>query len=140
MQINKQRKIKQMNITKREFEVIQLYTRGLTFKEIGNCLNIATRTAINYYMRVKTKDKSRLTRAKKSRAIHKHSYTIRLKEVIQDVREYNKEIKRNRYIFRSELSIKNQSKMLRLNYFEECLLFTSKNYHRFRLKSVKLLR
>lgn len=44
-----------MHITKREFEVTFLYARGLTFKEMGFCLNIATRTAINYYMRVKAK-------------------------------------------------------------------------------------
>jgi DNA-binding CsgD family transcriptional regulator len=124
-----------MNITKREFEVISLYTRGLTFKEIGNCLNIATRTAINYYMRLKAKDKSRINRAKKSRAINKQCYKIRLKEVIQDTEAYNREIKKYGYTFRSELSIKNQSKLLRLNYFDECLLFAYKSYHRFRLKS-----
>lgn len=122
-----------MHITKREFEAISLYSKGLTFKEIGNCLNIATRTAINYYMRVKAKDKNRVTRAKKSRAINKHSYKMQLKEVIQEVRKYNSEIKRYGYTFRNEISIKNQSKVFRLNYFNECLLFAFKSFHKFKL-------
>jgi DNA-binding CsgD family transcriptional regulator len=124
-----------MHITKREFEVISLYSRGLTFKEMGFCLNIATRTAINYYMRVKAKDKSRITRAKKSRAINKQSYIIQLQEVVKDARKYNREIRRYGYTFRNELSIKNQSKIFRLNYFHECLLFAFKSYCKFRLKS-----
>lgn len=124
-----------LRYTKREFEVVALYSKGLTFKEIGNILNIATRTAINYFMQVKVKDKSRISRAKKSRAINKQSYMIRLKEVIRDTREYNREIKRYGYTFRSEISIKYQSQILRLKYFDECLLFAYKSYHRFRLKS-----
>lgn len=129
-----------MHITKREFEVISLYARGLTFKEMGNCLNIATRTAINYYMRIKVKDKSRVTRAKKSRAKNKHSYKMQLKEVIQEVRNYNRDIKRHGYTFKNEISIKNQSKVFRLNYFNECLLLAFKSYHKFRLKSANIVR
>ncbi len=123
--------------TKREYEVISLYSKGLKFKEIGHCLNIAERTAINYYMRVKSKDKSRVTRAKKSRAINKQSYKMLLKEVIQNVKEYNREIRRYGYTFRSEISITNQSKGFRLNYFDECLLFAFKSYYRFKLKNIK---
>lgn len=122
-------------ITKREHEIISLYARGLTFKEMGHCLNIATRTAINYYMRVKAKDKSRISRAKKSRAINKQSYMMRLKEVIQEVRNYNRDIKRYGYTFRNKLSIESQSKVFRLNYFNECLLLAFKSYHKFRLKN-----
>lgn len=124
-----------MHITKREFEVISLYARGLTFQEMGNCLNIATRTAINYYMRIKVKDKSRVIRAKKSRAKNKHIYKMQLKEVIQEVRNYNRDIKRHGYTLRNEISIKNQSKVFRLNYFNECLLFAFKSYHKFKLQS-----
>lgn len=126
-----------MNITKREFEVISLYSKGLKFKEIGHSLNIAERTAINYYMRVKAKDKGRIKRAKQSRAINKQSYTMQLKEVLHDVKEYNREVRRNKYTFRSEISIKNKSNLLRLKYLDECLVFTYKNYHRFKLKSIK---
>lgn len=124
--------------TKREFEVIQLYAKGLTFKEIGHCLNIAERTAINYYMRVKAKDKSRINRAKKSRVINKQCYKIRLKELLKDTKEHNRNIKKYGYNFINEVSLKNQSKQLRLNFFNECLLFAYKNYHRFRLKSTKV--
>lgn len=122
-------------ITKREFQIMALYSKGLMFKEMAQCLNIAERTAINYFMRVKAKDKSRVYRAKKSRAINKHSYTVRLKEVVQNVKELNREIKRYDYPFRSELSIKNQSKVFRINYFNECLLSAFKSYHKFRLKN-----
>ncbi|WP_373033569.1 hypothetical protein [Sulfurovum sp.] len=127
-------------MTKREFEVISLYSKGLKFKEIGHCLNIVERTAINYFMRAKAKDKSRINRAKRSRAINKQYYKMRLKEVIQDAKEYNREIKKYGYTFRSELSIKNQSKVLRLKYFDECLIFAYKSYHRFRLKSATKVR
>lgn len=126
--------------TKREFEVFSLYSKGLKFKEIGHCLNIAERTAINYYMRVKAKDKSRVTRAKRSRVVNKHSYKMQLKEVVQEVRNYNRNIKRHGYTFRNEISIKNQSKVFRLNYFNECLLLAFKSYHKFRLKSANKVR
>ena len=124
-------------ITKREYQIISLYSKGLKFKEMAQCLNIAERTAINYFMRVKAKDKSRIERAKKSRSINKQSYIVRLKEVIHDVREYNREIRRYEYTFRTEISIKNQSKGMRLNYFDECLLFAHKSYNAMKLKSLK---
>ena len=124
-------------ITKREFQIMALYSKGLKFKEMAQCLNIAERTAINYFMRVKAKDKSRITRAKQSRTINKQSYIVRLKEVLHDAKKYNRDIKRNRYTFLKEISIKNQSKGMRLNYFNECLLFTHKSYNEMKLKSLK---
>lgn len=126
-----------MNITKREHEVISLYSKGLKFKEIGNCLNIAERTAINYYMRIKAKDKSRIYRAKKSRAINKKSYKLNHKELVQEIKAKNREIKKYNYVFKNEVSIKNQSKLLRLKYLDECLLFAYKSLHRYRLKVVR---
>ena len=124
-------------ITKREFQIMALYSKGLKFKEMAHCLGIAERTAINYFMRVKAKDKSRITRAKQSRATNKQSYIVRLKEVIQDAREYNRYIQKNRYTFLDEISIKNQSMGMRLNYSDECLLFTHKSYNEMKLKSLK---
>ena len=124
-------------ITKREFQIMALYSKGLKFKEMAQCLNIAERTAINYFMRVKGKDTSKITRAKISRATNKQNYILRLKEVIHDARKYNRDIKRNRYTFLKEISIKNQSKGMRLNYFDECLLFTHKSYNAMKLKSLK---
>ncbi|WP_373033418.1 LuxR C-terminal-related transcriptional regulator [Sulfurovum sp.] len=124
-------------ITKREFQIMALYSKGLKFKEIAQCLNIAERTAINYFMRVKAKDKGRIKREKQSRAINKQSYTMQLKEVLHDVKEYNREVRRNKYTFRSEISIKNKSRETRLRYFDECLLFAYKSYHRFKLNRAK---
>lgn len=130
-------KTKMRVFTKRDYEIILLYSKGLKFKEIGYCLNIAERTAINYFMRVKAKDKGKINRAKKSRAINKQYYTMKLKEVIRNVREYNREIRRYGYTFRSEISIKDQANVMRLNYFDECLLFAYKSYNKAKLKNIK---
>ena len=124
-------------ITKREFEVIALYSKGLKFKEIGHSLNIAERTAINYYMRVKAKSKQHITKAKHSRAISKQLYKMRLKEVIHKVREHNNEIRRYGHNFIKQISLKNQSKILRLTYFDECLEFAFSGYCRMKLKNIK---
>jgi len=122
-------------ITKREFEVIALYSKGLTFKEIGHSLNIATRTAINYYMRVKEKSKQHITKAKRSRSISKQLYKMRLKELMQEVREHNREA--TRYTFIKQLSLNHQAKILRLTYFDECLEFAFRGYHKMKLKNIK---
>lgn len=125
-------------ITKREFEVMALYSRGLTFKEIGHSLNIATRTAINYYVRVKEKSKQHITKAKRSRAINKQLYKMRLKEVIHEAREHNNEIKRYKYTFIKQVSLKHQALSLRLTYFDECLEFAFRSYCKMKLKNIKI--
>lgn len=123
-------------ITKREFQIMALYSKGLMFNEMAQCLNIAERTAINYFMRVKGKDKGRITRSKQSRAINKQSYKMRLKDEIVKVKAYNRKIKKYSLSVK-EISIANQSKAIRLNYFNECLLFTHKSYNAMKLKSLK---
>ncbi len=124
-------------ITKREFQIMALYSKGLKFREISQCLNIAERTAINYFMRVKLKDNSKIKRAKTARATNKQSYKMRLKVEIQTIKAHNREIRKRRYTFLKEISIKNQSKGIRLNYFDECLLFAHKSYNAMKLKSLK---
>lgn len=106
------------------------------FKEMAQCLNIAERTAINYFMRVKAKDKGRITRAKQSRATNKQSYKMRLKAEIQTIKAHNREAKKYS-LHNAELSIKKQSNLFRLNYFNECLLFAHKSYNAMKLKSLK---
>ena len=128
-----------MNITKREFEVISLYARGLTFKEIGKCLSVAERTAINYFMKVKDKSKSRVTRAKKSRSINKRNYQLQLKEVLQNVKAHNLEMKKYN-LSSKEIPLQEQERFMRLQYLHESLIFAYKSYHRFRLKSTKKVR
>lgn len=124
-------------ITKREYQVISLYSRGLTFKEIGYLLGIATRTAINYYMRVKVKDKGRVTRAKKSRAYNKSEFNIRLQELIITMREYNKRMMYYRFTQHKVKLISHEVKMLRYLYIKKSLEFTYQSYYRFKLNLLK---
>ena len=70
-----------------QYEVIFLYSKGLTFKEIDKALNTASR---GVYSQVLEKDKGRVTRAKKSRLINQRNYKEDLKIYIAKVKEHNK--------------------------------------------------
>ena len=54
-------------LTKLQYQVIFLYSKGLTFKEINKTLATASR---GVYSQVVSKDKGRVTRAKLSRVIN----------------------------------------------------------------------
>jgi transposase len=123
-------------ITKREFQIMALYSKGLTFREMAQCLGIAERTAINYLMRVKAKENNSITKAKPSREKNKLSYKIRLKDEVRTIKAHNRETKR--YALNdAQISIKKQSKIFRLFYLNECLLFTHQSYNEMKLKSLK---
>jgi len=124
-------------ITKREYQVISLYARGLKFKEIGLYLGIATRTAINYYMRVKKKDKGRVTRAKKSRAFKKSDYSQSLHELSKTIREYNKSMMYYSFTQYKVKSLTYEIKVLRFKYIKESLKFAYQSYNRFKLNLLK---
>jgi len=118
------------NITKQEYIVLQLYAKGLTFKDIGLAMNIAKRTAINFYMRVKKKDKGRVTRAKKSRLYNKSE----LKLLIDADLNMMKDIKYSNATYRTkykELSIADTKRYTILKYIDECILFAHQSYNRF---------
>lgn len=126
-------------ITKREFEIIALYSKGLTFKEMGSCLNIATRTAINYYMRAKEKGKTPITKAKRSRYTNKSLYKTKLNEVVNITKKLNNDMKRYTTSDK-QVSIKQQSQLFRINYIDDCLVFAYKSYYENRLKKAKKLK
>ena len=124
-------------ITKREYQVISLYARGLKFSEIGLYLGIATRTAINYYMRVKQKDKGRVTRAKKSRNFNKLDYGLSLQEMIKTIKAYNASMMYYSFTQHKVKSLTYEMRMLRYNYIKESLEFAHKSYNRFKLHLLK---
>jgi hypothetical protein len=74
-------------LTKLQYEVIFLYSRGLTFKEIDTALATASR---GVYSQVVGKDKSRVTRAKLSRETNLNSYKEDLKKYLDSMKEYKK--------------------------------------------------
>lgn len=124
-------------ITKREYQVIQLYTKGLMFNEIGSYLGIAERTAINYYMRVKKKDKSRITRAKKSRAFNKINYLEIQKSLILQIEKYNDLMLFSHITKHKVKSLTYEIKELRHQYIKQSLEFAHKSYNKFKLNLVK---
>lgn len=70
-----------------QYEVIFLYSKGLTFKEIDTALTTASK---GVYNQVVAKDKGRITRAKKSREINLNSYKI---ELINKLDEFHSQYK-----------------------------------------------
>ena len=121
-----------MILTKRESEVLSLYKKGLTFKEMGILLGIATRTAINYLMRVKAKDKQLVKRAKATRAKSRQLFKDRFTELVKSAKHYNK-------FTTKQISIKSLLDVFKSEYFNECLVFAFRSYQKMKLKKVKLL-
>lgn len=121
-----------MHLSKREFEVLSLYKAGLTFREVGLCLHIAERTAINFFVRARNKDKPRARRAKQSRTTHKDSYKMSLKEVMLDVKRYN----RNEYCT-TKISLDDAKRNHRLNYMSDALVSAFREWNRYKLKNAK---
>ena len=74
-------------LTKLQYEVIFLYSKGLTFKEIDTALKTASR---GIYSQVVAKDKGRVTRAKLSRETNLNSYKEDLKKYLDSMKEYKK--------------------------------------------------
>ncbi|MDA7817417.1 LuxR C-terminal-related transcriptional regulator [Sulfurimonas sp.] len=134
-------------LSKREYEVIALYSKGLTFKEIGYALNINIRTAINYYMRVKTKDKSRVTRAKHSRDINKTELGLMIEVVVIEAKQYNKffagyndnltNLNERFFQARPLLCIKDVVRVVRMEYIKQCLVFTFNSFNRWKVNLTK---
>lgn len=123
-------------ISKREHQVISLYSRGLKFREIATALSINTRTAITYYRRANTKDKGRVTRAKKSRVIHKSTFstvlkinTTETKKIIKFYSIYNSQYR--------PLTVKEATMLLRHDYIKESLVFAFQSYNRFKFNLLK---
>jgi len=74
-------------LTQLQYEVIFLYSKGLTFKEIDNQLVTASK---GVYIQVVAKDKGRVTRAKQSREINLNNYKKDLIVYLDEIKKHNK--------------------------------------------------
>lgn len=74
-------------LTQLQYEVIFLYSKGFTFKEIDRELGT---TSKGVYNQVVSKDKGRVTRAKISRRINSINYKEELNKYLEKVKINNK--------------------------------------------------
>jgi hypothetical protein len=74
-------------LTQLQYEVIFLYSKGLTFREIDKLLATSSK---GIYNQVVSKDKGRVTRAKISRKINSNKYKEELNKYLEKVKLNNK--------------------------------------------------
>lgn len=88
--INQLKNRKMKKLSQLQYEVIFLYSKGLTFKEIDTAL---VTTSKGIYSQVIAKDKGRVTRAKKSREINLYNYKEDLIVYLDEIKNHNKSYK-----------------------------------------------
>ena len=115
-------------LTQLQYETIYLYSKALKFNEIDNLLLTSSK---GVYMQVMTKDKSRVTRAKKSREINLNRYKQDFSKYIFEIKLHNKEYKNN-IIF---LNIAKEN--FRNNYLNDCMIKSLKSYNKYKLTFLK---
>lgn len=125
-------------LTKLQYEVIFLYSKGLTFKEIDTILTTASR---GVYNQVLSKDKGRVTRAKISREININRYKEKLKNYLDKVKENNKHYRKSVTWIREKniIPIIGAKKIFRTNYKNECLNKSLKSYNKYKLTFIRKL-
>lgn len=123
-------------LTQLQYEVIFLYSKGLTFKEIDNQL---VTTSKGVYMQVVAKDKGRITRAKQSREINLSNYKKDLIVYLAEIKKYNKSyrdypqwIKEN-YI----IPIATAKQNFRNNYISDTLDKSLKSYTKYKITFIR---
>ena len=119
-----------------QYEVIFLYSKGLTFKEIDTTLTTASR---GVYSQVVSKDKSRITRAKISRETNLKNYKVELKKYLDDVKENNKYYKNSTQWIKEKYTIKIEvaKDRFRKNYIINSLDKSYKSYSKYKLTFIK---
>ena len=115
-------------LTQLQYEVIFLYSKGFSFKEIDNQL---ITTSKGVYMQVVAKDKGRVSRAKISREINLNRYKEDLKICIDEIKKNNKQFKN--YI----LPITVVKENFRNMYINDSLIKSLKSYNRYKLTFLK---
>ncbi|BFU76937.1 hypothetical protein ALC152_01520 [Arcobacter sp. 15-2] len=115
-------------LTQLQYEVIFLYSKGFTFKEIDNLLVTSSK---GVYMQVMSKDKGRVTRAKKSREINLNRYKQDSSKYIFEIKLHNKEYKNN--IISLDIAKEN----FRNNYLNDCMIKSLKSYNKYKLTFLK---
>ena len=123
-------------LSKLQYEVIFLYSKGLTFKEIDTAL---TRASKGVYNQVVAKDKGRVTRAKKARETNLNSYKIELNKYIKEVKKNNKHYKnytqwiKEKYVIPIEVA----KALFRRKYINDSLDKSYKSYSNYKLTFIK---
>ena len=123
-------------LTQLQYEVIFLYSKGLTFKEIDTALTTASK---GVYNQVVAKDKGRVTRAKKARETNLNSYKIELNKYIKEVKKNNKHYKnytqwiKEKYVIPIEVA----KDGFRRKYINDSLDKSYKSYSKYKLTFLK---
>ncbi|MDD2894968.1 MAG: hypothetical protein PHG81_03010 [Aliarcobacter sp.] len=119
-----------------QYEVIFLYSKGLTFKEIDTVLTTASR---GVYSQVVAKDKSRVTRAKISRKTNLKNYKEELKKYLDIVKENNKHFKNSTQWIKEKYTIKIEmaKDRFRKKYIIDSLDKSYKSYSKYKLTFLK---
>ena len=119
-----------------QYEVIFLYSKGLTFKEIDTTLATASR---GVYSQVVAKDKSRITRAKSSRETNLKNYKEELKKYLVDVKVNNKYYKNSTQWIKEKYTIKIEvaKDRFRKKYIADSLDKSYKSYSKYKLTFLK---
>ena len=119
-----------------QYEVIFLYSKGLTFKEIDTALATASK---GFYSQVVAKDKSRVTRAKLSRETNLKNYKEDLKKYLVDVKVNNKYYKNSTQWIKEKYTIKIElaKDRFRKKYITDSLDKSYKSYSKYKLTFLK---
>ena len=115
-------------LTQLQYDAIYLYSKGFKFNEIDKLLLTSSK---GVYMQVMTKDKSRVTRAKKSREINLNRYKQDCSKYIFEIKLHNKEYKNN--IISLDIAKEN----FRNNYLNDCMTKSLKSYNKYKLTFLK---
>ncbi|RXI25059.1 hypothetical protein [Aliarcobacter trophiarum] len=119
-----------------QYEVIFLYSKGFTFKEIDKALATASK---GVYSQVLEKDKGRVTRSKLSRVTNMRNYKEDLKKYLDTVKENNKHYKKYTQWLKDKytIDIKVAKVSFRNQYINDMLDKSYKSYSKYKLTFLK---
>ena len=123
-------------LTQLQYEVIFLYSKGLTFKEIDTALATASK---GVYSQVVAKDKGRVTRSKLSRLTNTRNYKEDLKKYLDTVKENNRFCKNHIEWIREKYTIDVEvaKHRFRNQYINAMLDKSYKSYSKYKLTFLK---
>ena len=123
-------------LSKLQYEVIFLYSKGLTFKEIDTALTTASK---GVYSQVVAKDKGRVSRAKKARETNLNRYKIELNKYLKEVKKNNKQCKDFTQWIKEKYTIKIEVAKdgFRRKYINDSLDKSYKSYSKYKLTFLK---
>lgn len=123
-------------LTQLQYEVIYLYSKGLTFKEIDTALETTSR---GVYMQVVAKDKGRVTRAKQSREINLNNYKKDLIVYLDEIKKHNKGYRDYPQWIKEKhiIPIATAKQNFRNKYINDCLIRSLKSYTKYKITFIR---